>query len=143
MNVQVKVFNSLPEDSKLIREEVFVNEQGFKEEFDTVDYRAVHFVAYDDSETPIGTCRIFTEESARIYYLGRLAVRINYRKLNIGRVLLNAAESFARTEGAEYIYLHSQLRAMQFYQKCGYEEFGEIEPEEGCPHIWMKKRLDR
>ena len=142
MNMKIKVYDKLPEDSKAIREEVFVKEQGFQEEFDTVDCRAVHFVAYDDSGVPIGTCRIFTEDSDEIYYLGRLAVLKDFRKLKVGSALLSSAEQSARAKGAEYIHLHSQLRAKQFYQKCGYHEFGEIELDEGCPHIWMKKRLN-
>ncbi len=142
MNVKIKAYEYLPEASKAIREEVFVTEQGFQEEFDTVDNRAVHFVAYDASGSPMGTCRIFTEASDSIYYLGRLAVIKEYRAMKIGSALLAAAESAARSRGADYIFLHSQQRAMQFYKKCGYEEFGEIELEEGYPHIWMKKRLN-
>lgn len=141
MNIEIKAYDKLPEDSKSIREEVFVVEQGFTEEFDTVDNRAIHFVAYDDLGSQMGTCRIFTEESEKIYYLGRLAVLKKFRKMNIGRSLLTFAEATARSKGADQIRLHSQLRAMQFYRKCGYEEYGAIELDEGCPHIWMKKNL--
>ena len=142
MNIQIKAFDVLPEDSKRIRIEVFVDEQGFQEEFDTVDNRAIHFVAYDDLENPMGTCRIFTEESDKFFYLGRLAVLKKFRYMKIGRALLSAAEEVARCKGADYIQLHSQVRAMQFYQKCGYQEFGKIELDEGCPHIWMKKTIE-
>lgn len=141
MNIQIKAFDVLPEDSKRIRIEVFVDEQGFQEEFDTVDNRAIHFVAYDDIGNPMGTCRIFTEESDEFFYLGRLAVLKKFRSMKIGSALLSAAEKVAKSKGADYIQLHSQVRAMQFYQKCGYVEFGEIELDEGCPHIWMKKQL--
>ena len=34
---EIKIFYHLTDDSKSIRTIVFVNEQGFKEEFDTVD----------------------------------------------------------------------------------------------------------
>ena len=141
MNIEIKLFDVLPEDSKSIRLEVFVDEQGFTEEFDTVDSRAVHFVAYDDSGNPMGTCRIFNEDSDKVYYLGRLAVLKKYRSMRIGSALIAAAERTASSMGAESLQLHSQLRAKQFYQKCGYHEFGEIELDEGCPHIWMKKIL--
>ena len=142
MNIQIKAFDVLPEDSKRIRIEVFVDEQGFQEEFDTVDNLAIHFVAYDDIGNPMGTCRIFTEESDEFFYLGRLAVLKKFRSMNIGSALLSAAEKVAKSKGADYIQLHSQVRAMQFYQKCGYVEFGEIELDEGCPHIWMKKTIE-
>ena len=70
MDIEIIAYERLPDDSKKIREEVFVIEQGFSEEFDTVDNRAIHFVAYDGLKAPMGTCRIFTEESDKIYYLG-------------------------------------------------------------------------
>ena len=90
----------------------------------------------------MGTCRIFTEDSDKIYYLGRLAVLKKYRSMKIGSALISAAELTARSMGAELLQLHSQLRAKEFYQKCGYQEFGEIELDEGCPHIWMKKYIN-
>ena len=142
MNISVRSFDVLPEDSKNIRVEVFVVEQGFTEEFDTVDNRAIHFVAYDEYGNPMGTCRIFSEDSDKIYYLGRLAVLKKYRSMKIGSALISAAELTARSMGAELLQLHSQLRAKEFYQKCGYQEFGEIELDEGCPHIWMKKYIN-
>lgn len=142
MNISVRSFDVLPEDSKNIRVEVFVVEQGFTEEFDTVDNRAIHFVAYDEYGNPMGTCRIFTEDSDKIYYLGRLAVLKKYRSMKIGSALLSAAELTARSMCAELLQLHSQLRAKEFYQKCGFQEFGEIELDEGCPHIWMKKYIN-
>ena len=32
-------------------------------------------------------------------------------------------------------------RVKKFYIKSGYVEFGAVEDDEGCPHIWMKKQL--
>ena len=32
--MEVKIFNYLPDDAQMIRQKVFVDEQGFKEEFD-------------------------------------------------------------------------------------------------------------
>lgn len=28
-----------------------------------------------------------------------------------------------------------------FYETIGYTQYGEIEDDQGCPHIWMKKEL--
>lgn len=140
-NVIVKCFEFLPQDSKDIREEVFVKEQGFTEEFDTVDLRACHFVAYTGAGVPVGTCRIFTENDPSIYFLGRLAVSKDARTNGIGRTLLVYAENKARELNAAELRLHSQCRAQGFYEKCGYLSYGEIELDEGCPHIWMKKVL--
>jgi predicted GNAT family N-acyltransferase len=132
---------TLPEESRSIREEVFVEEQGFSEEFDTVDHYALHFVAYAEDNTPIGTCRIFKENEADVYFLGRLAVLKSARKMGVGRLLLAKAEEKASELGAGEIRLHSQCRAREFYEKCGYSAYGEIELDEGCPHIWMRKAI--
>lgn len=139
--VEIKVFQCLPEESKKIREEVFVIEQGFEEEFDTVDNYAVHFVAYDETGRPIGTCRIFKEDDESLYYLGRLAVIRELRSMNVGSALVFEAEGAARARGATVMKLHAQCRAAKFYEKCGYLQYGDVEYEEGCPHIWMSKDL--
>lgn len=139
--VEINTFSELPDDARKIREEVFVHEQGFKEEFDTVDNYATHFVAYDCLGRPMGTCRIFTGDDANEYYLGRLAVLPKFRARNIGKELVAAAEKYALSNGAHAMKLHSQCRASSFYEKCGYSQFGEIDYEEQCPHIWMFKTL--
>lgn len=138
-SVSVKCFETLPEESKYIRETVFVKEQGFSEEFDTVDHYAHHFVAYDQNDNPIGTCRIFVGSEPNVYYLGRLAVINDARACGVGSALIVAAEKKALELGATKLKLHSQCRAQGFYEKCGYLAYGDIELDEGCPHIWMKK----
>lgn len=42
-----KVYSKLPAEAAKIRETVFVQEQGFREEFDTTDQFASHLVCYD------------------------------------------------------------------------------------------------
>lgn len=140
-NVFVICSDVLPADSRRIREEVFVIEQGFSEEFDTVDHYAIHFVAYDEEGNPLGTCRIFKEDDSGVFYLGRLAVAKTARKNGIGRLLLNNAEEKACILGAHELRLHSQCRVREFYERCGYVAFGDIELDEGCPHIWMRKAI--
>ena len=46
----VKSLQSLTEDAKRIREEVFVEEQGFQQEFDETDSDAHHLVWYEAGE---------------------------------------------------------------------------------------------
>ena len=138
--MEVKIFNYLPDDAQMIRQKVFVDEQGFKEEFDKIDDLADHFVLYDGSE-PIATFRIFNGEKQGEYVLGRLAVIKEYRGKNIGSDILSEAEKIVLNKKGKSIVLHAQCRAKNFYAKSGYVEFGEIGEEEGLPHIWMKKQL--
>ena len=47
--MEVKIFNYLPDDAQMIRQKVFVDEQGFKEEFDI--YVENHIVKKCNLET--------------------------------------------------------------------------------------------
>lgn len=136
--MEIKIYKELPDDAKQIREEVFVKEQGFTEEYDEIDKIAAHIVLYDD--VAIGTCRIYKKEPHKFMF-GRLAVRKNLRKGGCGSRLVGAAESYAKENGGESIVLHSQLHAQGFYEKQGFTAFGEIEYEQDCPHIWMEKNI--
>ncbi len=141
--MQVKTYNYLPADAKMIREEVFVAEQGFVNEIDDIDEIALHLVMYDENEKPIATCRIFEGTNPSEFILGRLAVVKEYRGMNIGSRMICAAERKALQKGGTALKLHSQCVAKEFYAKSGYTEFGVIEYEEDCPHIWMRKYLTK
>ena len=136
----VKTYDYLPEDAKKIRLEVFVEEQGFQNELDDTDNIATHLVLYDN-DAPIATCRVFEGKNNNEYILGRLAVIKDYRGNNIGKLLIKEAEKCVLEKQASSLILHAQCRVKNFYEKSGYCEFGEIEDDEGCPHIWMKKDL--
>jgi len=73
------------------------------------------------------------------YTLGRLAVIEKYRGKNIGSVMLKEAERYVRENGGKDLILHAQCRVVDFYKKSGFIELGNVEDDEGCPHIWMKK----
>lgn len=94
--MEIKIYKELPDDAKQIREEVFVKEQGFTEEYDEIDKIAAHIVLYDD--VAIGTCRIYEKEPHKFMF-GRLAVRKNLRKGGCGSRLVGAAESYAKENG--------------------------------------------
>ena len=40
----------------------------------------------------------------------------------------------------DLIVVHAQVRIHPFYEKQGYIQFGQIDDDEGVPHMWMKKR---
>lgn len=139
--VKIVTYEQFPECAKEIREAVFVKEQGFIDEFDETDAVAVHIVLFDDAGLPAGTCRVFWDEERGSYILGRLAVVKEHRGEQLGSAIVQEAERYVqKMKGAE-LALHAQCTASAFYQKLGYVEFGEIEAEQGCPHVWMKKNL--
>lgn len=137
-NFTTKIYKSLPDEAKYIRTKVFVEEQGFKEEFDSIDNTCTHMVMFE-SNAPCAVVRYC--KSGEKYVIGRLAVIKEYRGSGIGAKIIAEAEKSIKAEGGREIVLHSQCRAMPFYEKQGYSPFGEIEYEEYCPHMWMKKEL--
>lgn len=137
--MRFEVFTSLPDDAKAIRIEVFVDEQGFTEEFDNDDERAIHFVGYIN-DNAIATCRVLSSSDGS-YFIGRIAVRKEYRKRNFGAQIVNRAEEHIKANGGHTIYIHSQEQAVPFYTKIGYNDTGKRDFEEGCPHRMLIKQI--
>ena len=141
MNITFKVFNKLPIEAKQIRETVFAIEQGFNEEFDTSDNNALHVVMYDN-DNPIGTSRIIYSDKHRSYTIGRFAIIKNYRKLGLGRKLIEFTEKvIIEHYGHIEIGLGAQLRAEPFYRKMGYSLTDDRYLDENYPHVWMIKKI--
>lgn len=138
--MEFKVYHSLPEAAKSIREEVFVVEQGFKYEFDDLDLTSTHIVGYING-LPVATCRVLFNEQRKTYAVGRIAVIKEYRGKGLGAEILREGEEYIRKIGGGLVSLHAQVRAAGFYEKQGYIRVGEIDDEEGYPHIWMTKEL--
>ncbi|MDE7348527.1 MAG: GNAT family N-acetyltransferase [Clostridia bacterium] len=136
--MEFKTYDKLPGEARDIRIEVFVKEQGFQEEFDSVDNYATHVLAFDDGRA-VATCRYFCQDG--YYLIGRIAVVKEYRGSGLGGKLLEFAKQKIEELGGKEIRIHAQKRAEGFYQKQGYVSFGEVDYDEGCEHIWMKKAL--
>ena len=139
--MHIERFLTKPEHALEVRITVFVKEQGFRDQFDAIDEYAAHFVAFDDDNHPIGTCRVFVSDNPEVYLLGRLAVVKEYRSQNIGSRIVALAEEHVKEVGGKELRLHAQYQVAGFYEKLGYVSYGEIEEEEGHPHIWMKKEV--
>lgn len=136
---EYKFYNTLPDEARLIRTEVFVEEQGFREEFDSKDKECIHLVLFEDN-IPAATGRIY-RDSGKTYIAGRIAVRKSHRGKNLGSEVMRLLEEKARELGAEVLAVSAQCRAKGFYEKMGYTESGEIYLDEYCEHIHMGKRL--
>ncbi len=138
--MEIKAFKSLPKEAKQIRISVFVNEQGFCDEFDETDKNAVHLVAFDNSE-PVATARIFYDDRQKMFIIGRIAVIKSRRGENIGSRIIEEAEKEILKLNGNTAYIHAQLQAKGFYQKIGYIPTGKEDVEQGCKHAWMMKKL--
>ncbi|TFW27105.1 GNAT family N-acetyltransferase [Duganella callida] len=132
-------WGTLSADAKLIRFEVFVEEQGVPAELemDAMDALCLHAVAYDAEGMPVGTGRLLPDG-----HIGRMAVRKIARGSGIGGELLQALMAQARTRGDKLVALSAQTHAAPFYQRHGFDIEGEEFFEAGIPHINMQRSFD-
>lgn len=137
-----QVQKGLPQEAYSIRKKVFIEEQGFEQEFDEIDDRASHVLLYDGG-CAVGTARVFRDDTIDgVWHIGRVALLKEARAKHLGKALMRAAEEVAREEGAKVIEVSSQSRAQRFYMKCGYRAVGDEYMDEDCWHQLMVKRLD-
>lgn len=135
---EVKFTYGLNDDAKYIREEVFMKEQGFKDEFDEQDKDSYHLVLYKGNEA-VGTARTFLQNDT--YIIGRVAVIQSMRKHHLGKKIINELESKIQELGGKTIALSAQSRVQGFYASLGYVAIGDEYMDEHCPHIKMIKQL--
>ena len=135
-----KGLDAFPE-AKRIRQQVFIDEQGFMNEFDETDLTAWHCVLYvDDSAAATG--RLYNDESMPFAaHIGRLAVVKSERGSGLGSLMISLLEQFAVEQDIESISLSAQCRAERFYRMNGYVPEGEVYYDEHVEHIRMKKVL--
>lgn len=130
-------WDELQNDAKLIREQVFIQEQHIpvEEEWDAQDAVALHFVVYDQAQ-PIATARLLQNHS-----IGRVAVLKAYRGQGIGKLLMLEMIQQAKHEQRKFLKLSSQVHAVQFYAGLGFTVQGEQYLDCGIPHIDMYLKL--
>lgn len=127
--------------AKEIRRQVFQIEQGIDEkvDFDGKDDKSEHFLAFCKSEA-VGTARVryISKETAK---LERLAVLKNYRKIGVGRKIMDYIINYLRKKGIQNLTLDSQEHAKGFYEEIEFKQKGEVFQEAGIPHVKMYKTL--
>lgn len=122
---------------RYIRTTVFIEEQNVpvELEWDEYDETCVHVIAKMNNEY-IATGRLL--ETGQI---GRMAVLKPYRKTGIGSKVLEKLLAIAKSMKLQSVFLNSQLDAISFYKKYGFEEEGGIFDDAGIPHKKMTKQL--
>ena len=107
-------------------------------EWDGLDDSAVHALAFDNHQQPLGYARLLLSRQ-----LGRMAVLPQFRGMGIGSALLSVLEDEARNKQYDHIFLHAQIQALPFYEKQGYITQGNPFDEAGIPHMLMIKTLGK
>lgn len=131
---------------KEIRKSVFTDEQGIDikvdiDKYDNFNNDTVHFLIYLKGQA-IGTSR-YVKLSNEKAQLQRLAIKKDFRNKGYASQLIKFMEEYAKKKGLNYLELHAQYYAREFYAKLGYLFISEkyIEKETGIEHINMSKKL--
>ena len=128
-DIVVEYFNDVTEDTKYIRETVFVIEQGFSEEFDEIDKKSIHLLIKVNNKRA-ATARIFkSDHSNTKWTVGRFAVLKEFRGIGLGSFLMKKVEEKRKKQ------------AEKFYLSLGYTPMGDIYYDQHAPHIHMEKEL--
>ncbi|AOG60048.1 hypothetical protein SHELI_v1c00930 [Spiroplasma helicoides] len=145
MNISYKTYlgqnNGVYKDAVKLRWATFVVEQKCYDvpDEDEKDLISQHVVGYYN-KIPICCARIFVKDGFLVW--GRIAVDINFRKNNIGIKLLNFLKDFSKSNfDFDEVHIHAQYYAKHFYERAGFESYGDKFIEDGIEHISMKLKL--
>jgi len=139
-NIDISIVSWSDKQSELtsVRRAVFIEEQNVPEniEQDGKDSDFCHVLATDKEGKPIGTARMDKEGK-----IGRMAVLREYRGRGVGRKMLRVVMDWGRLNGITHFLVSAQIGAVEFYQKMGFEPFGEEFEEAGIKHVNMKIKV--
>lgn len=140
IKISARFFNNVCDDTRFVREEVFMKEQGFENEFDELDSRSIHVGIYCGDEIA-ATGRLIVDSEKGTFTIGRVAVLPQFRHLHLGTEVMRQLEQKAKSMGAVTVQLSAQCRVRPFYEKNGYTASGEVYLDEHCEHIHMEKAI--
>lgn len=128
------------EAAKRIRFEVFCGEQKVPEELelDDIDAIATHVLLLDDGGKPCGTGRLFPNyDDPMAGRIGRMAVLASARGRGCGSKVLTALIAEGIRRSYERFVLDSQVHAIPFYERHGFQVEGPEHMDAGIPHRMM------
>ncbi|MEP7185881.1 MAG: GNAT family N-acetyltransferase [Rhodanobacter sp.] len=121
-----------------LRDTVFIQEQHVPEarERDGTDGDCQHVLAHDENGHPIGCGRLTPARK-----IGRMAVLAEWRGQGVGTAMLRELIARARAMGWTELALDAQTSAIGFYERAGFEAYGDIFDDAGLPHRAMRLAL--
>lgn len=107
-------------------------------DMDNVDYTAYHLFLEENGEVA-AYLRAFKGENDGEIHIGRV-LSVEHNKGH-GTDLMNKAIDYFKQNKIKSIVLNSQMPAVKFYEKFGFNTVGEEFIEAGIPHIKMELKL--
>ena len=123
-----------------IRAEVFIREQNVDSEIemDIKDDTAIHCLATLNNK-PAGCLRFLINDDG--VTVGRVTVLKPYRRMKIGKAMMEFVETLPEVKEKGKIAVHAQLTARDFYLNCGFHEVSDIYEEANILHVSMEKEI--
>lgn len=124
-----------------LRSEVFVVEQNcIYQDIDGKDEKALHVLGFKNNKLVAYTRCFPPGEYFDKAAIGRVLVKQNHRKHDLGHTILKASiEAIANCYQTSEIKLSAQTYLIDFYKSHGFKQIGERYLEDGIPHIGMVK----
>lgn len=123
-----------------LREEMLRKPIGLslKDENLSADASNAIFIA-EHNDTVIGCVMLYPIADEEKIKLRQMAVYDEWQGKGIGKVLVDAAENYAKDKGYSAIILHARKVSEGFYKKLGYDTTSSEFTEVGIPHVVMEK----
>ena len=140
-NVKRFSFNDkkLAEQAFAIRRKVFVEEEGVDPNLEYDHEEKAHHYLLLLGDKALATAR--WRETEKGIKLERFAVLTEFRNRGLGGIILKEVIPDVVLFG-KTIYLHSQLRAVPYYERHGFMKEGPVFYEAGMGHYYMKLKKD-
>lgn len=121
------------------REAVFVVEQQCTyQETDDMDLQSWHLVVSVDTQLVAYARVVDPKNKYEQPSIGRIMTLSKFRKMKIGRSLINEAIRFTEQQFPKMgIKIGAQGHLQNFYKSFGFETVGELYDDHGIPHIDM------
>ena len=93
-----------------------------------------------ENEAIKGCCILSPAKNTEMQ-LRQMAVATSQQGQGVGSAIIQFAEQYAIENGYTSMMLHARKTALEFYQKLGYQAFGDEYFEVGLAHFSMRKLL--
>jgi predicted GNAT family N-acyltransferase len=141
-----RVQNEMEKEQALnVRRRVFIDEQQVPEELEVDEHdhpnaSTLHVLAVNEQGQVVGAGRL-REYEPGTGKVERVAVLSSCRGHGLGRLLMEKLENEAKEQNYRTLKLNAQLHAQPFYERLGYQPYGDTFMDAGIEHIAMVKSL--
>ena len=111
-----------------------------RQEFDGHDGPETKYIVVTDSDFPIATARMYPLDEKSMM-IGRVVVLPEYRRRGIGRMVVDACETWADELFFSRTVVESRENKVGFYEAMGYEAVGELKDGDTFRCVRMEKEL--